>query len=180
MGIYNRDGINYSSMLMAALKDRADTAARQAAYQEKMGKIWGDATKSVGNMIGRGIMASADSYGGNSTPTTIDEDKAELAKLEEEQQKYNEQVEQRRKFDELFNSPSAAQWKANAEYFDYNPEPQLQAQNATNYMSGYNPTYTRNYIPEQDKDWYRQQEEEQPVTYNPYSYAMQTYYRRGR
>lgn len=193
MGIYNRDNINYSSMLMAALKDRADTAARQAAYQEKIGKIWGDATKSVGNMVGRGIMASADKYGGSSTPTTIAEDKAELAKLEEEQKKYDEQVELRKKFDEIFNNPNydaqAAQARiASNEMVGYNPEQQYLSNEATSNMVGYKPFYSRNYIPAQDGVWYDPEEQERMkkeaeasmVGYNPYSSVINGYYRRGR
>ena len=193
MGIYNRDNINYSSMLMSALKDRADTAARQAAYKEKMGKIWGDATKSVGNMIGRGIMASADQYGSNSSNTTIDEDKAELAKLEDIQKNYNEQVEQRKKFDEIFNNPNydmaATQSRiASKEMEGYNPMPTYMSEGASDFMSGYQPLLTRNYVPVQDGVWYDPEEQERMKKeaeasmegYNPYSSVINGYYRRGR
>lgn len=193
MGIYNRDNINYSSMLMAALQDRAETAARQAAYKEKMGKIWGDATKSVGNMVGRGIMASADNYGGNSTSTTIEEDKAELKQLEEMQKKYDEQVEQRKKFDEIFNNPNydaqAVQARlATNEMAGYNPEQQYMSNLATSNMEGYKPFYSRNYIPAQDGIWYDPEEQERMKQeaadamsgYNPYYYTINGYYRRGR
>lgn len=203
MGIYNRDNINYSSMLMAALKDRAETAAREAAYKEKMGKIWGDATKSVGNMVGRGIMASADQYGSN---TTLEEDKAELAKLEEEQKKYNEQVEQRRKFDEIFNNPNydaqAAQSRIAAnEMAGYTTEPfNYDSYNATSLMKGYIPAeanpYTRGTLIYETEDYpqtsvplgytpnygiysnYKPTEDEELYN-NPYSIAIQPYYRRG-
>lgn len=206
MGIYNRDNINYSSMLMAALKDRAETAAREAAYKEKMGKIWGDATKSVGNMVGRGIMASADYYGGNSTSTTLEEDKAELAKLEEEQKKYNEQVEQRKKFDEIFNNPNydaqAAQSRiATNEMNGYTTEPfNYDSYNASALMKGYVPAeanpYTRGTLIYETEDYpqtsvplgytpnygiysnYKPTEDEELYN-NPYSIAIQPYYRRG-
>lgn len=192
-GIYNRDNINYSSMLMAALKDRAETAARQAAYQERQGKLWGDTVKSVGNMFGRGIMASADTYGGDSSTSTLDEDKAELKQLEEMQKKYNEQVEQRRKFDEVFNNPNydtqAAQSRiATNEMTGYNPEQQYMSNVATSNMEGYKPFYSRNYIPAQDGVWYDPEEQERMKReaaesmsgYNPYIYTINGYYRRGR
>lgn len=192
MGVYDRDGINYSSMLMAALKDRAETAARQAAYQERQGKLWGDTVKSVGNMVGRGIMASADSYGGSSD-TTVEEDKAELKQLEEMQKKYDEQVEQRKKFDEIFNNPNydtqAAQARiATNEMTGYNPVPQYMSNEATSYMEGYKPFYSRNYIPAQDGVWYDPEEQERMKReaaeamngYNPYYYSINGYYRRGR
>ena len=188
MGIYDRDNINYSSMLMAALKDRAETAARQAAYKERIGKLWGDATKSVGNMIGRGIMASADSYGGSSD-TTVDEDKAELKQLEE-MQKQREEIEKQRV--EAANEmqgyvPNAVSPEAvrAAELMngyvpaEANPYTRGSLIYEPNYADvaqqnsvplGYRPTYgiMKDYVPNEERE------------YNPYSLSMNGYYRRGR
>ena len=187
-GIYNRDNINYSSMLMAALKDRAETAARQAAYKERMGKIWGDATKSVGNMVGRGIMASADAYGGD-TSTSVDEDKAELKQLED-MQKPQEEIEKQREeaAKELVgyttNSVSPEAVRAAELMNGYvpaeaNPYTRGSLIYEPNYADvaqqnsvplGYRPTYgiMKDYVPNEERE------------YNPYSLSMNGYYRRGR
>lgn len=213
-GIYNRDNINYSSMLMAALKDRAETAARQAAYKERMGKIWGDATKSVGNMVGRGIMASADAYGGDSS-STVDEDKAELKQLEELQKQQEEMEKQREAAAKEMvgyvpNSVSPEAVRAAEQMNGYRPfdtregayiAPQVGGAESVA-MNGYHPilnhTPSTSEIEElayRDKmkgiygvdvpahypeDYYTD-----PYYYgldlsNPYSNAMQNYYRRGR
>lgn len=169
MGIYNRDNINYGSMLQNAIANRVAKAQREAQYLKDKGTLWGSTVKDVANTIGKGAFYSIE-------PQTLDEKKAELQRLEEAQAKYNEQVEQRRKFDSLFSSPSAAQVKANNEYFNYNPEPQLQSQAATNYMTGYRPNYGRNYVPAYELD----EEAERYRNLNPYIEAMlQDYYGRG-
>lgn len=187
-GIYNRDNINYGSMLIAALKDRAETAARKAAYQERQGKLWGDTVKNVGNMFGRGIMASADSYGGDSA-TTVDEDKAELKQLEE-MQKQQEEIEKQRE-------------EAAKEMMGYNPNSvSPEATRAAELMKGYVPAeanpYTRgsliyepnyadvaqqNSVPLGYRPTYGIMEDYIPNEereYNPYSISMNGYYRRGR
>lgn len=167
-GIYTRDNINYSTMLQNAIANRAKAAEREAAYIQNQGKLWGDTLTNVGNTIGKGAFYSYE-------PQSLEENKAELAKLEEMQKKYDEQVEQRRKFDSLFSSPSAAQIKANNDYFGYNPEPQLQSQAESNYMNGYTP-YTRNYVPAYEED----EEVEIYRKLNPYIESMlEDYYRRG-
>jgi hypothetical protein len=94
-GIYTRDNINYSSMLQNAIANRAKAAEREAAYIQNQGKLWGDTATNVGKYFGRGYMAYQDS---------LDEDEAELAQLKA-QKAYEEQVEQRKKFDEYFNNP---------------------------------------------------------------------------
>lgn len=155
-------------MLQNAIANRARAAEREAEYIKNQGKLWGDTATYVGNTIGKGAFYSYE-------PQSLEENKAELAKLEEMQKKYEEQVEQRRKFDSLFSSPSAAQIKANNEYFNYNPEPQLQSQAASNYMTGYKP-YTRSYVPDHEVD----EEVERYRNINPYIESMlQDYYRRG-
>lgn len=138
-GIYTRDNINYSTMLQNAIANRARAAERQAQYIQNQGKLWGDTVTNVGNTIGKGAFYSYD-------PQSLAEKKAELAKLEEEQAKYNEQVEQRKKFDEIFNNPEklakdqAAREsyieKQYNDYSDYKP-------NGTYDMDGYRPFDTR-------------------------------------
>lgn len=150
-GIYTRDNVNYSQMLQNAIANRARNAERQAQYIQNQGKLWGDAATNVGKYLGRGIFATADSIG--------DEDEAELAhlkeiKAEQEQKAYEEeiqkaydaQVEQRKKFDEIFNNPEKlAKEQAEREsyinkqindYADYKP-------NGTYDMTGYRPFDTR-------------------------------------
>jgi len=54
-GIYTRDNVNYSQMLQNAIANRARNAERQAQYIQNQGKLWGDITNQMGQMIGRGI-----------------------------------------------------------------------------------------------------------------------------
>lgn len=192
MSVYSRDNINYAGMLQNAIANRVANAQRQAQYIKDKGTLWGNTVKDVTKTLGRGAMASADMYGGDSA-TTVDEDKAELKQLEEIQKKYNEQVAQRNKFDEIFNNPNydmaAAQSRiATNEMAGYNPEQQYMSNVATSNMEGYKPFYSRNYIPAQDGVWYDPEEQERMKReaaeamsgYNPYIYTINGYYRRGR
>ena len=165
-GIYTRDNVNYSQMLQNAIVNRARAAERQAAYKQAQGKLWGDTATNVGKYLGRGIFATADSMS--------DEDEAELARLkeikaEQEQKAYEEQVEQRNKFDNIFANPN---------YGIYNPKyntpqgPSL-SEVGTRSMHGYIPLTS--YIPNYHNNPYDNE------TDNPYVYEMmQDYYRRGR
>jgi len=75
MGVYNRDGINYSAMLQNAIANRNAAAQRQAQYLMNKGKLWGDTATNVGKIFGRGLASSYDE---------LDEDTAELEKLKRE------------------------------------------------------------------------------------------------
>lgn len=135
-GIYTRDNVNYSQMLQNAIANRARNAERQAQYIQNQGKLWGDTATNVGKIAGRGYMAYQDS---------LDEDEAELAQLKA-QKAYEEQVEQRKKFDEIFNNPEKLAKEQAAresyiekqynDYADYKP-------NGTYDMAGYRPFDTR-------------------------------------
>lgn len=193
MSVYSRDNINYAGMLQNAIANRVANAQREAQYIKDKGTLWGNTVKDVTKTIGRGAMASADMYGGDSPTTTVDEDKAELKQLEEIQKKYNEQVTQRNKFDEVFNNPNYNPQDTQAriatnEMAGYNPEQQYMSNVATSNMEGYKPFYSRNYIPAQDGVWYDPEEQERMKLeaaesmngYNPYYYTINGYYRRGR
>lgn len=139
-GVYTRDNINYSSMLQNAIANRNAAAQREAAYEQAKGKLWGDTINNMTKYAGRGIMASADQY-------STDEDEAELEQLKA-QKAYEEQVAQRKNFDNVFNNPTklAEQQAARDTYIqnqydsyaDYKP-------NETYSMNGYKPSfdYTR-------------------------------------
>ena len=168
-GVYTRDNINYGSMLQNAIANRIHSAERQAAYRNAMGKLWGETATNIGKYIGRGAMATADMYG--------DEDEAELERLlelrnkEEAIAKYNEQVEQRKAFDEVFNNPDKEFGVYNPKY--NTPQGASLSEEGTRSMQGYVPltAYTPNY----HNNPYDNE------TDNPYIYAlMQDYYRRGR
>ena len=60
MGVYNRDGINYSAMLQNAIANRNAAAQRQAQYLMNKGKLWGDTATNVGKIFGRGLASSYD------------------------------------------------------------------------------------------------------------------------
>lgn len=87
-------------MLQNAIANRAKAAEREAAYIQNQGKLWGDTVTNVGNTIGKGAFYSYE-------PQSLAEKKAELAKLEEEQAKYNEQVAQRRAVNDYLMDPYA-------------------------------------------------------------------------
>lgn len=168
MSIYNRDNINYSQMIQNAIANRNAAAQRQAAYDQAKGKLWGDTTTNIAKNIGRGIYAELDEN---------DEDEAELEKLLELKKqkeaiaKYNEQVEQRRAFDEIFNNPDKEFGIYNPKY--NTPQGASLSEEGTRSMQGYVPltAYTPNY----HNNPYDNE------TDNPYIYdLMQDYYRRGR
>lgn len=77
MGVYNRDGINYSAMLQNAIANRNAAAQRQAQYLMNKGKLMGDTATKVGGIFGRGFAQTYDEL-------NPDEDEAELEKLKRE------------------------------------------------------------------------------------------------
>ena len=73
MSVYSRDNINYAGMLQNAITNRVAKAQREAQYIKDKGELWGNTVKDVTKTLGRGAMASADMYGGDSATTTVDE-----------------------------------------------------------------------------------------------------------
>lgn len=111
MSIYNRDNINYSQMIQNAIANRNAAAQRQAAYEQAKGKLWGDTTTNIGNMIGRGIGG----YNAWKGDTSVeDAEDAELEMLKKKLEEYE-----------------AQQAEADAYHG--------QVEHATNYMTGYRP-----------------------------------------
>lgn len=111
MSIYNRDNINYSQMIQNAIANRNAAAQRQAAYDQAKGKLWGDTTTNIGNMIGRGI-GGYNAWKGDSS--VEDAEDAELEMLKKKLEEYE-----------------AQQAEADAYHG--------QVEHATNYMTGYKP-----------------------------------------
>lgn len=97
MPIYNRDNINYGSLIQNAIANRNSAAQRDASYITNFGNIVGGAVKDMGGVIGRGL-AIVDN-----------EDEAELARLK----KLKEELEQ----------AEIAKKSFEEEYRDYNPNP---------------------------------------------------------
>lgn len=158
MGVYNRDGINYSAMLQNAIANRNAAAQRQAQYLMNKGKLWGDTATNVGKIFGRGLASSYDE---------LDEDTAELEKLKREREAII--MEQERLKQERSRLASAQMEGYRPSYINYKPNesvlpdlPKLQEF----YDQHYNEDYDADY--EEDKT-------------NPYTYVMmQDYYRRSR
>ena len=111
MSIYNRDNINYSQMFQNAITNRNAAAQRQAAYDQAKGKLWGDTTTNIGNIISEGI-AGYNAWKGDTTAE--DAEDAELEMLKKKLEEYEEQ------------QAEAAAYHGQVEH-------------ATNYMTGYRP-----------------------------------------
>lgn len=151
MGVYNRDGINYSAMLQNAIANRNAAAQRQAQYLMNKGKLMGDTATKVGGIFGRGFAQTYDEL-------NPDEDEAELEKLKRERDAII--MEQERLKQERSRL-------ASAQMEGYKP---LSAM--TPNMEGYEPNDA--FLPKLQEHY------DQDYT-NPYSYAMmQDYYRRSR
>lgn len=175
MSIYNRDNINYSQMIQNAIANRNAAAQRQAAYDQAKGKLWGDTTTNIAKNIGRGIYAELDEN---------DEDEAELEKLLELKKqkeaiaKYNEQVEQRRAFDEIFNNPDKEFGIYNPKY--NTPQGASLSEEGTRSMQDYVTVPMTDYKP---NDYFKDEmaDSYNQNYYNPYKLTlMEGVYRRGR
>ena len=188
MSVYSRDNINYAGMLQNAIANRVANAQREAQYIKDKGTLWGNTVKDVTKTLGRGAMASADMYGGDST-STVDEDKAELKQLEE-MQKQQEEIEKQREeaakemvgYTPNSVSPEAvraAELMTGYVPAEANPYTRGSLIYEPNYADvaqqnsvplGYRPTYgiMKDYVPNEERE------------YNPYSISMNGYYRRGR
>lgn len=75
MPIYNRDNINYGTLIQNAIANRNAAAQRDASYISNFGNIVGGAVSTLGNQIGRGLVSYEE-----------DEDEAKLKELEAERE----------------------------------------------------------------------------------------------
>ena len=56
MGIYERDSINYPSILAAVAQARAREAERRGDYINQQGQLWGNTAKNLVNTAGRAVV----------------------------------------------------------------------------------------------------------------------------
>lgn len=118
MGIYNRDNINYSSMIDNAIRNRLHTAERDADRIEERAKIKADAAKDLASSFSRAM---------------------DYAQYESEQkalEKKLKDLEDRR--DYIRNAYTQSQ--------DYQPYTTTDEYKASEYMSGYKPSYKTNEV----------------------------------
>lgn len=119
MSIYSRDNINYQGMVDAAIRNRAERGRIKADNLRKQGEIWSKAVKDLGSIAGKALdyyQAYKESPEGRLE--ALQKELAEAEHLKEVQDKYNQQVAQRKAFDEYANSPAI---KAANEMRDYQP-----------------------------------------------------------
>lgn len=101
-GIYERDNINYPSILAAMAQSRARSAEREGDTIRKNGEIWGNALDKLGGMGARTM---------DYLQAMRESPEARLKKLEEEkriaeiEKAYNEQVDQRRAVNKYLMTP---------------------------------------------------------------------------
>lgn len=118
MEIYNRDQINYASMIDNAIRNRMHTAERDADRIEERAKIKADATKDIASSFSRAM---------------------DYAQYESEQkalEKKLKDLEDRR--DYIRNAYTQSQ--------DYQPYTTTDEYKASKYMSGYKPSYDTNEV----------------------------------
>lgn len=145
-GIYDRDQINYASMIENMIRNRMDRAKLVGDSILKQGEINAETTRNLGNLLSRGIAYGFGEYSNPQAST----DEEELARLKDIRAKYQAQVDQRNKFDAIFNRPSNVQNpKYNPsngpslkeiyeqEMRGYNPAGRVQSEQ----MKGYMPTF---------------------------------------
>lgn len=154
MGVYNRDGINYSAMLQNAIANRNAAAQRDAEYLINKGKLWGDTAKEVGKTFGRGAMQTYDELSEQDEDDELEEliRRRDAIIMAEQQRRANQEWASSQM--EGYTPYSATpEYRAKQQMIGYKEEPNL-IQMTTSYDSNYT---------------------------NPYSYAlMQDYYRRSR
>lgn len=150
MGVYDRDGINYSAMLQNAIANRNAAAQRQAQYLMNKGKLMGDTATKVGGILGRGFAQTYDEL-------NPDEDEAELEKLKRERDAIIMAEQQR---------------KANQEWASSQMEGYKPLSAMTPNMEGYEPNDA--FLPKLQEHY--DQDYTNPYSYA----MMQDYYRRSR
>lgn len=105
MGIYERDNVPYQNIIDSMIRNRQAGAKIKGDKWRKQGEIWSNAVKELGSIAGR----TMDAYQGGQE--TLE---ARLAALEEErkqaelEQKYKEQVAQRRAVDQYIREADAS------------------------------------------------------------------------
>lgn len=118
MGIYNRDQINYASMIDNAIRNRLHTSERDADRIEERAKINSQAAKDIASTFARGM---------------------DYLQYESEQkalEKKLKDLEDRR--DYIRNAYTQSQ--------DYQPYTTTDEYKASKYMSGYKPSYETNEV----------------------------------
>lgn len=128
MSIYSRDNINYGSMLQNAVANRISAAEKRANAIKAQGEIWSGLVKDLGSMGAR----TYDAY-----QAEKESPEYRLKQLEEElrqaeiEQKYNEQVAQRRAVNDYIAEQRArASLPTQGEIYSrdmdgYNPQPDM-------------------------------------------------------
>lgn len=124
-GIYQRDNINYPSILAAMAQARARSAEREGDTIRKTGEIWGNAVDKLG-----GIGARTMDY----LQAMRESPEARLKKLEEERNRaiYEQQVRQRNDVNEYLMSGRVPEAYNDTMGFSV-------AQESANGMDGYQP-----------------------------------------
>lgn len=137
-GIYERDNINYPSILAAMAQSRARSAEREGDTIRKNGEIWGNALDKLGGMGARTM---------DYLQAMRESPEARLKKLEEEkriaeiEKAYNEQVDQRRAVNKYLMTP-----RSGTDMFRRPEVPVVEvggydlSTDAANGMKGYTPT----------------------------------------
>lgn len=118
MGIYNRDNVDYSSMIDNAIRNRLHTAERDADRIEERAKIKADAAKDMASSFSRAM---------------------DYVQYESEQkalEKKLKDLEDRREY--IRNAYTQSQ--------DYQPYTATNEYKASKYMSGYKPSYETNEV----------------------------------
>lgn len=118
MGIYNRDQINYASMIDNAIRNRLHTSEREADRIEERAKINAQAAKDIASTFARGM---------------------DYLQYESEQkalEKKLKDLEDRREY--IRNAYTQSQ--------DYKPYYTTDEYKASEYMSGYKPSYDTNEV----------------------------------
>lgn len=118
MGIYNRDQINYASMIDNAIRNRLHTSERDADRIEERAKIKADAAKDLASSFSRAM---------------------DYAQYESEQKALEKKLKYLQdRHDYIRNAYAQSQ--------DYQPYTTTDEYKASEYMSGYKPSYETNEV----------------------------------
>lgn len=119
MGIYNTLTYNPLGSIQTAINNVNERNRIKRDYWKNKGEIWSKAVKDLGSIAGKAIdyyQAYKESPEGRLE--ALQKELEEAERIKEIQDKYNQQVAQRKAFDEYANSPSI---KAANEMRDYVP-----------------------------------------------------------
>ena len=167
MGIYNTNAYSPLGAIQAGIANVNEKNRIKDNYWKNWGNTWSNFATDMGKLAGRTIdgISAAES----------DPDQAELEKLEEElreaeiEQKYNEQVEQRKAFDQWASGVDRLKHYQEGQYRDYRPLPD---------MDGYHPYQERRYPDYSDYHPTTDMNDYHPIQGNPL-FGMEEFYRRG-